>query len=674
LSEGVNTYSVTAKDMQNNESGASSISITLDTTAPSVPVITSPANNLVTTNASQTIIGTCASDTSQILANGSASNVTYTGGETSWSYAASLSEGANTYSVTARDAQNNESGAVAITITLEITPPEVPEIPSPENDPTTAPATQTTTVTSETTTPEASLSASVENTPTTTEVSQTVTVPSDTITPEVSVVASVENAPATVEVTQTTTVLSDTITPEASIAASVESIPTTVEVSQTTTASSDTSTPETPVAASVESTPTTPMDIGVVNQTATAPSNTSTEEPVAASAQNTPNNTEASQSVTMPSDTSTPLDSVTTVPENSSTVAEVSQKKFVFFDTEKKVGISIEIPAGAIPAGKQIFTQLLDKEIVLKLLSTLPPGSEYVVGLDINLEGFSEVIFNKPAKIMLELNQRLEDNLRVFVWNKKELRWDDAKISNVVVMSRSVTFNTMSFSRFVVMTMDTSGPEIGSITLNSQTVIDGDYAKSKPTISAVLRDTDAGIISWKVEIKNYNTNAVVDSKTEILSSATTAEVTAAFTPTSALSAGKYFVTITATDNANNSASSNSKYFEVPGSAFTLSALNGPNPFSPNSDGMDDTTKISYQLSSDAEVKIRLHSISGELLYSWDYALGNLTGGHAGYNETVWNGVNIFNELVPNGIYLCYIQATDSSGNKGTEKIKIAVLK
>ncbi|MBI4559772.1 MAG: right-handed parallel beta-helix repeat-containing protein, partial [Candidatus Hydrogenedentes bacterium] len=125
LLEGANAFSVVAVNSI-GASAADSISVTLDTVAPSAPVITTNGGaNFTTSQSNLTLNGTCASDTVEIRANGAIAGVTYFPGQTGWSYTAVLVEGPNVVSVTAVDAATNESAADAITITYT-RPPGLP--------------------------------------------------------------------------------------------------------------------------------------------------------------------------------------------------------------------------------------------------------------------------------------------------------------------------------------------------------------------------------------------------------------------------------------------------------------------------------------------------------------------------------------------------------------------
>ncbi|MDH5386589.1 MAG: hypothetical protein OEY18_17955 [Candidatus Aminicenantes bacterium] len=89
-------------------------------------------------------------------------------------------------------------------------------------------------------------------------------------------------------------------------------------------------------------------------------------------------------------------------------------------------------------------------------------------------------------------------------------------------------------------------------------------------------------------------------------------------------------------------------------------FNAPNPFNPDTED----TKICYYLEEDDDVKIKLFTLTGELVYSWE----NISG-KEGLNQWPWNGKNEKGKIVENGGYICLIEA---GGKK--QKCKIAVLR
>ncbi|MBI4558850.1 MAG: IPT/TIG domain-containing protein [Candidatus Hydrogenedentes bacterium] len=126
LVEGANNLFVTALDTAGNVSSADTITVTLDSPGPSVPVIaTNGGADFTTGQASITLNGTCTADTVEIRVNGSATGVSYTAGATTWSYSGTLSSGANLFAVIAYDVQSLASGAGTITVMLDDTAPIV---------------------------------------------------------------------------------------------------------------------------------------------------------------------------------------------------------------------------------------------------------------------------------------------------------------------------------------------------------------------------------------------------------------------------------------------------------------------------------------------------------------------------------------------------------------------
>ena len=136
LSEGSHTLYVQERDTAGNWSSSGSFSIVIDVTEPSVPGITTdggngPGNDYTSTDSSITLEGSCVGDTVAIYVNGSADGVTYTAGETSWTYTGTLESGDNTFTITAVDAAGNISDAGSITITTTNFKPDTPVLSSP---------------------------------------------------------------------------------------------------------------------------------------------------------------------------------------------------------------------------------------------------------------------------------------------------------------------------------------------------------------------------------------------------------------------------------------------------------------------------------------------------------------------------------------------------------------
>jgi len=138
LSEGTNNLTFISKDYSDNSSEILTVTIVVDTTAPSAPAITSAGNVTDTTTTKvYTITGTKEAGTS---INNGVTEVVAADAETTWGYDVTLAIGDNVYSFTALDALSNESGATAhtVTYTQDEDAPSAPVITSSIADTTTA--------------------------------------------------------------------------------------------------------------------------------------------------------------------------------------------------------------------------------------------------------------------------------------------------------------------------------------------------------------------------------------------------------------------------------------------------------------------------------------------------------------------------------------------------------
>ena len=135
LIQGDNTFTATATDQAGNTSVVSnSVTVTLDTTAPAAPVITSPTPS---TNAdTHTITGTTVEGSTVTLTqNNGDSTLTptiITSSDGTWSVEVTLIQGINTFTATATDQAGNTSVVSnSVTVTLDTTAPAAPVITSP---------------------------------------------------------------------------------------------------------------------------------------------------------------------------------------------------------------------------------------------------------------------------------------------------------------------------------------------------------------------------------------------------------------------------------------------------------------------------------------------------------------------------------------------------------------
>ncbi len=116
--------------------------------------------------------------------------------------------------------------------------------------------------------------------------------------------------------------------------------------------------------------------------------------------------------------------------------------------------------------------------------------------------------------------------------------------------------------------------------------------------------------------------------------------------------GKWRFEIHVEDKLGN-VTSQTKRFQISTPLALDKALNWPNPFK-------DETNFTFILSHDAQLTIKVYTVSGKLIYVW-------TGyGEAGYNIIPWSGRDRQGDPISNGTYLYKIIAR--SGSERAEKI------
>ncbi|WP_443477788.1 Ig-like domain-containing protein [Novosphingobium aerophilum] len=150
LSSGPHALTVTATDAAGNQSGATTVfNLTVDTSAPTAPVITGAADDVgttqgpvasggVTDDATPLLSGTAEANSIVSVYNGAVLLGTATAnGAGAWSFTppSPLSDGPHSFTVTARDAAGNVSpSSTAYVVVVDTTPPSAPLIASVTDD------------------------------------------------------------------------------------------------------------------------------------------------------------------------------------------------------------------------------------------------------------------------------------------------------------------------------------------------------------------------------------------------------------------------------------------------------------------------------------------------------------------------------------------------------------
>ena len=121
------------------------------------------------------------------------------------------------------------------------------------------------------------------------------------------------------------------------------------------------------------------------------------------------------------------------------------------------------------------------------------------------------------------------------------------------------------------------------------------------------------------------------------------------------------------------------YFQV--TSFTVpnegiaGFINYPSPFSPHKPNKNGElgALIQYSLWADADVKILIYDLFGNLVRKLNYSAGS-NGGQVAQNQITWDGRNGEGIIVANGGYILQIIAKDQNGNVYKARQKVGVLK
>ena len=104
---------------------------------------------------------------------------------------------------------------------------------------------------------------------------------------------------------------------------------------------------------------------------------------------------------------------------------------------------------------------------------------------------------------------------------------------------------------------------------------------------------------------------------------------------------------------------------APGGSIT----NYPNPFHPG----EIATTIAYKLSDNANVTLRIYTLSGTLVLREDFARGE-EGGVVGLNEYEWDGRNGNGDIVSSGGYIVVVEAEGNGETLHVMRRRVAVVR
>jgi hypothetical protein len=305
--------------------------------------------------------------------------------------------------------------------------------------------------------------------------------------------------------------------------------------------------------------------------------------------------------------------------------------------------------------------------------------SQQYIDISVPPSGDTEILARSPSIVTID---NYWDTGFCVIEHNGEIVYQNGRIIDQTLVS-SVAYNSTNhtltlyvnhWDNYTIITDPAFlAPQIKTVLFDGKVLVNGDYVTARPMIEAVVEDRTAEALALKVEVFSFPAaNSITSALVSMAVNSANGVSRSSLALAVPLTAGEYYACLTVSNEAGATSTFTTPNFRV-ASAFNFTAICGPNPFSPNGDGAADTTKISYQLSSDARIKIRIVGLDGRAVKNFDFDPGTPLRSTAGYNEVEWDGRDNNGAVVGNGLYLCYILA-DSGTDLIKQKLQIAVLR
>ncbi|MEJ2055369.1 MAG: FlgD immunoglobulin-like domain containing protein, partial [Calditrichaceae bacterium] len=289
------------------------------------------------------------------------------------------------------------------------------------------------------------------------------------------------------------------------------------------------------------------------------------------------------------------------------------------------------------------------------LYYTLPGPTLFKGEVSVN-EGILSGTFIVPKSIRFE--KQNTGRISIFAWNKNNLTtalgYDD---SLLFLGSTNID--------------DSDGPDIDIYFKDYEGFNDGDLIPGSPVMIASIEDKNGINMTGET---GHNISLKIDDNTPEDVSGYFFYEKNSYTkgyinyPMDKLEPGTHTMTLTAFDNVNN-LSEHTINFKVAASEgmVLMNVVNYPNPFHSRSEHTAFTFEYQTTNNSDAEVEIKIYTITGRLIQIIE---GNYVSG-TGYKEIEWDGRDRDGDHIANGVYLYKVILKDGSDKKEViEKLMI----
>ena len=351
-------------------------------------------------------------------------------------------------------------------------------------------------------------------------------------------------------------------------------------------------------------------------------------------------------------------------PSSNSVTPSFGERYFELSDDD--LSVSLTLPLNSVTNDRTILFSKLPTQSITATAPVLY-DIRYAFSLSVN-DNQDSTPFQSPITVTLQLGTALEvaNGLLVLYLNPNTNQWESSGIALSTSTTDTISFSTTHFSTFALFQLsDPILPIISPIRADNAILNESSFFSAAPVLSATLLDTDSGIATWDIQIKNLDTDTVAAEQT-IGGLNSTENITVSYTP-GRLADGRYRVQLTAYDHSHNM-STQSGSMQINSSALEFNSLHAPNPFNPEQSPLT----IGYSLSIPVDtLDIYIFSLDREIV--WHFK-ANPLGKTAGYHSVEWDGRKASSsEFVRNGVYYAYCLAKKDTVQKKI-KLKIAVMR
>ncbi len=296
-------------------------------------------------------------------------------------------------------------------------------------------------------------------------------------------------------------------------------------------------------------------------------------------------------------------------------------------------------------------------KVATSSLTAAPSFYHFVQAFSVALHGQSSTTLNTPVSITITLPTALSStrNIAVRYLDTGSNTWKSTGISLKRASATQITFTTTHFTQFAILdTTDIADPVINTPKINGEFVVSDKFYSSTPVITVTIKDTESGIATWSIQLKN-TTTAVTATQNTGNGNGSTQNITITLRQNTALAEGSYAILITAQDRSIHTATSYT-VFSVGNSSFIFDCIAGPNPYNPDRGALT----IGYNLSQDADsVMFYIVNPRGDLLWSYTATTSEKT---VGYHTLSWDG-KFGSQALANGPYFLFSVAKKGSTTK-----------